>query len=130
MGHVSSVDYWNRTRELGFALPRCSECGAYHFYPKPACPSCGSTRVEPSPVPPTGTLYSHSVVYRAPSPEFAPDVPYVVAIVAIDAGPHLMARLVDVAPEAVRIGARVRLVEGRAGLAPWFRPAGEVEDHS
>src|SRR3954470_21696979 len=103
MRDASAVDYWKRTRDLGFALPRCADCGAYHFYPKPACPSCGSTQVAPSPVAPTGTLYSYSVVHRAPSPEFAQEVPYVVAIVATDAGPHLMSRVVGVPPEQVRI---------------------------
>lgn len=124
MGQTSAVDYWNRTRAFGFALPRCADCGEYHFYPKPACPRCGSGRVKPSAVSPLGTVYSFSVVHRAPSTEFAQDVPYIVAIVATDAGPHLMARLVDVAPDAARIGARVRVVEGRSGLAPWFHPAG------
>jgi uncharacterized OB-fold protein len=46
-------------------------------------------------------------VYRAPSPAFEKDVPYVVAIVASDEGPHLMTRLINVKPEDVAVGMRV-----------------------
>lgn len=125
MNQASAVDYWNRTRDLGFALPRCADCGAYHFYPRPACPSCGSTRVAPSAVAPTGSVYSYSVVHRAPSAAFAPDVPYVVAIVATDAGPHLMTRIVGAPPEDVRIGLRVRVrarAPDDAPAPPVFEP--------
>jgi hypothetical protein len=54
-----------------------------------------------------GNVYSFSIVYRAPSPEFEKDVPYVVAIVATDEGPHLMTRLIKVKPEEVTVGMRV-----------------------
>lgn len=127
MSQTSAVDYWSRTSGLGFALPKCSDCGAYHFYPKPACPHCGSLRVEPAPAEPSGMVYGFSVVHRAPGPEFQQDVPYVVAIIATDAGPHLMGRVVEISPEAVRIGMRVRVVDGRAGLAPVFRAAGQED---
>jgi uncharacterized OB-fold protein len=35
-------------------------------------------------------------------------VPYVIAIVKTDEGPHLLSRVVGVAPEAVKIGMKVR----------------------
>lgn len=54
-------------------------------------------------------MYSFSVVHRAPSPAFKEDVPYVIAIVATDEGPHLLSRIVGVAPEAVHIGMRLRV---------------------
>jgi uncharacterized OB-fold protein len=112
--------YWERVSPLGFALPQCAACGKFHFYPKPACPFCGSEQVSPRRASGLGLLYSYSVVHRAPSPAFANDVPYVVAIVATDEGPHLMTRIVDVDPSALAIGLRVQVREGRAGLPPVF----------
>ena len=52
-------------------------------------------------------MFSFTIVQRAPSPAFQSLVPYAVAIVALDEGPHLMSNIVDAAPETVRIGMRV-----------------------
>ena len=49
------------------------------------------------------------MVHRAPSKGFEALVPYVVAVVALAEGPHLMTRLTGVAPDAVRIGMAVRV---------------------
>ncbi|WP_459618809.1 Zn-ribbon domain-containing OB-fold protein [Bordetella sp. 2513F-2] len=70
-----------------------------------------------------GRLYSYSVVHRAPSPAYAEDVPYTIAIVATDEGPHLMTRIVGISPERLEIGMRLRACPGRAGLPPVFEPA-------
>jgi uncharacterized OB-fold protein len=49
-----------------------------------------------------GTVYSYTVVHRPPRPAFA--VPYIVAIVELDEGWHMLTNLVDVAPAAVTVG--------------------------
>ena len=92
-----------------FALPRCDDCGKFHFYPKPACPYCGGTKLAWAKASGRGEVYSHSVVYRAPSPAFKDDLPYVVAIVKTDEGPHLLSRVVGMKPEEVRVGQRLRV---------------------
>lgn len=104
---ASAGGYWASVRELGFALPRCAACGRFHFYPRPACPFCRSTDVAPARASGRGVVYSYSVVNRAPSAKFADQVPYVVAIVETDEGPHLMSRVTGIAPDRVRIGQRV-----------------------
>ena len=107
-----------------FALPRCEDCGKFHFYPRPACPHCSGTRLAWGEASGGGTVYSHSTVHRAPSPEFKESVPYVVAIVETDEGPHLLSRVVGVSPEAVRIGMRLKgRMEKKGDLAlPVFEP--------
>jgi len=98
-----------------FSMPRCADCGAFHFYPRPACPKCGSAKLAWAEASGRGIVYSYSTVHRAPSPAFKDDVPYVVAIVKTDEGPHLLSRVVGVPPEAVKIGMRLRarMDEGR-----------------
>jgi uncharacterized OB-fold protein len=89
-------------------LPFCEACGAAHLYPRARCPRCGgalawreaSGRAE---------LASWSVVHRAPSSDFAPDVPYVVALVRLAEGPQMMARLVDAPPGDIRMGMKLAL---------------------
>jgi uncharacterized OB-fold protein len=104
-----------------FMLPRCGDCGKYHFYPRPACPHCQGVRLAWAEASGRGEVYSHSTVHRAPSAAFKDDVPYVIAIVKTDEGPHLLSRVVGVAPEAVRIGMRLRVRKGEAVLPVFER---------
>jgi len=98
-----------------FSLPRCGDCSTFHFYPKPACTKCGGAKLAWAAASGGGSVYTFSVVHRAPSPAFKEQVPYVIAIVKTDEGPHLLSRIVGVAPEAVKIGMRLRarMDEGR-----------------
>jgi uncharacterized OB-fold protein len=101
--------YWQGAKAGRFLLPRCRDCGAWHFYPKSRCPACASTALEWSQASGRGQVYSFTVVHRAPSPAFAAELPYCVAVVALDEGPHLMTRIVDCAPDTVAIGLRVKV---------------------
>ena len=126
---MSADSYWDNVRELGlgFALPRCGDCGRFHFYPRPACPFCHGTRIAPAKASGLGSVYSYSIVHRAPSARFADQVPYVVVLVATDEGPHLMSRIVDVAADKVAIGQRVsaRFGWGEDANLPVFQPLQE-----
>ncbi|CAN1511676.1 COG1545 Predicted nucleic-acid-binding protein containing a Zn-ribbon [Burkholderiaceae bacterium] len=104
---LTSHQYWESLRTQGFCLPQCQACKEFHFYLRPACPACGSLNIQAVVTSGRGNVYSFSIVYRAPSPAFEKDVPYVVAIVATDEGPHLMTRLIKVKPEEVTVGMRV-----------------------
>jgi hypothetical protein len=121
-----TAPYWKAAAEGRFTLPRCEACGRRHFYPRPACPHCGSDRIAWAEASGGGIVYSYSVVHRAPGPAFAGDVPYVVAIVETEEGPHLLSRIVDIDPGAVRIGTKVRVrfdrVSDEAAL-PVFAPS-------
>ena len=102
-----------------FMLPRCEACGKFHFYPKPVCPHCQGAKLAWAEASGKGAVYSHSTVHRAPSPEFKDDIPYVVAIVETDEGPHLLSRIVGVAPAAVHIGMRLRArLDGKFEFEP------------
>ena len=102
-----TAPYWQAALQRELKLPRCEDCGKFHFYPRSACPHCRSQRLTWAQVSGKGEVYSFTVVYRAPSKGFEADVPYVVAVIALDEGPHLMSRLIDVQPDSVRIGQRV-----------------------
>lgn len=119
--------YWQAAHQRQLKLPRCEACTKFHFYPRSACPHCGCRNLSWHAVSGNGEVYSYTVVYRAPSKSFAPEVPYVVAVVALDEGPHLMTRLTQIAPDDVRIGLRVtvdfRRMDDETTL-PLFRRAG------
>ena len=63
-----------------------------------------------------GAVYTETVVWAAPQ-TYATDAPYQLAIVDLDAGGRLTARVID---SRVQIGDRVRFFEYRNGIA-YFR---------
>jgi len=118
--------YWAGARARQLLMPCCSDCGKYHFYPRSLCPYCASASLEWKPVSGAGTLYSYTVVNRAPSPAFAPEVPYIVGIIALDEGPHLMSNVVGCEPAAAKIGMKLKVAFREVGadsVLPVFTPA-------
>ena len=64
----------------------------------------------------TGTVYTETVVHSAP-PQFVADAPYQLAIVTLDGGPRVTARILG---DRVQIGDKVEFAEERAGVS-FFR---------
>ncbi len=92
----------------------CVACGRVQAWPRPVCDTCGGRAFSPCPEPLTGTVYSVTEVRRAPSPVFADEVPYVIALVRASAGGMVMGRVRGF-PAVPSIGAPVWVV--RADLA-------------
>jgi len=125
--NAETAPYWAAAREHRLTVQRCLECGQPRFYPRAICPRCGSDRTEWMDCEGTGTVYSYTVVYRPPSEAFAADVPYVVAVVELSEGPHLMTNVVGCPPDQVTVGmpVRVRFRDMGEELAlPLFEPIG------
>lgn len=69
-----------------------------------------------------GTIYTETVVYSPPE-QYAADAPYQLAIVELEGGGRLTARVLGKEPhERARIGDRVVFVEDRDGVA-YYRKA-------
>ncbi len=122
-----TAPYWQAAHQGELKLPRCEACAKFHFYPRSACPHCGSAQLAWHKVSGKGEVYSYTVVHRAPSKGFEGLVPYVVAVVALAEGPHLMTRLTQVHPDVVGIGMRVSVefeTQDNETTLPVFRPVG------
>lgn len=120
-------EFWERchaAREL--TIQRCERCDHAMFYPRQACVRCASRSLVTQPVAGTATVYSYTVVSQAPSREFEPAVPYLIALIELDEGPRLMANVLTDAPFDVEIGMPVRLTFEQRGPdvhIPQFVPA-------
>jgi uncharacterized OB-fold protein len=99
-----SEPFWEMARRGTLGLQRCGACGGWTFPARVLCPRCWSTDLTWAPASGRATLYSYTTVCRPPSPEFAGDVPYTVALVALEEGPRMMARLAGVAEADTVIG--------------------------
>lgn len=115
--------YWDAARDRRFLLPRCDACARFHFYPRSVCPHCGADAITWSAASGRGTVFSATQVERAPSAAFAP--PYLVAVVALEEGPHLMSTVIGCDPAAVKVGMPVMVdfLECGEATLPVFRPS-------
>jgi uncharacterized protein len=113
-----TLPYWEAAARGKLLLKRCAACGEYHFYPRALCPFCFSDRTEWIEAAGTGTIYSFSVMRRAP-------VPYAIAYVTLAEGPAMMTNIVGCDLDAIRIGQQVAVVfepsEGGQPV-PMFKP--------
>lgn len=117
--------YWEGAKVRRLMLPRCDDCNEWHFYPRSVCPHCGSAKITWHQASGEGVVYTFTAVNRAPSPAFEAGVPYVVAVVALAEGPHLMTGIVDAGPADVKIDAPVTVdfIEEGDTTLPVFRLA-------
>src|SRR5436853_7165308 len=96
------------------------EAGRAVFYPRLVCPYSGSTALEWRVASGLGTVYATTVTHPAQGE------PYNVALIDCDEGFRLMSRVEDVAPDAVKIGMRVKFrvhkAGGEADPIPVFTP--------
>ena len=93
--------------ELAYQFSR--EAGRAVFYPRVLCPFTGSDRLEWRVSAGLGTVYATTVTHPRDG------APYNVALIDCDEGFRLMSRVEDIAPEAVKIGMRVKFRIHRPG---------------
>ena len=79
----------------------------HQFYPRILCVHCGASALSWVEVAGTGRVSSFTVVRRAVSAAYAPEVPYVVALIELDDNVVMMSNIRGCAPEDVEVGMRV-----------------------
>jgi uncharacterized OB-fold protein len=102
--------FWDATRAHTLLLQRCDECRSLRFIPSEICSVCHSEEFAWSPVSGRGSIYTYSVVHRAPNPAYQRDVPYTIVHVTLEEGPRMIGNLVECSPDAVRIGMPVEVI--------------------
>lgn len=126
-----SEPFWAGALAGELRVQQCDSCGHNQLYPRLLCTSCHERTMSWRPASGFGTIYSVTVVRRAPAPALADDVPYAIALVELDEGPRLMANVIGTPADAVAIGQRVRVDfddEAEGVRVPRFRPAESTDD--
>lgn len=100
----ASRPFWEGARQHKLRIQRSRQTGRYVFYPRNVSPFGARDELEWVDASGRGTVYAFTVARRATAPQWEADVPYVIAIVALEEGPHLTTNIVGCTPEAVRIG--------------------------
>ena len=103
----TTLPFWEGLREERLALQRCEVCGYVRWPIAPVCPECLTDGGAWTDLSLEGEVWSYVVYHRALNRKFADEVPYVVTLVQLDAGPRIIARLLG-DPASAAIGIRVR----------------------
>ena len=102
-------------------LPKCEDCGAYHFFPRVLCPHCHGAAISWKQAGGKGRVHTTTVVRR--KPERGGD--YNVCVVELDEGVRMMSRVEGIAPGEVAIDMPVTAFVGEAEGVPavLFKPS-------
>ncbi len=118
-----SRPHWDGCREGVLRVQRCRACGTHVFIPQPVCSGCFESDLEWVESSGLGTVYSLTRVHRPQTPAF--EAPYVVAIVELEEGWHMLTNIVECPVDEVEVGMLVEVTFREASeeiTLPFFRP--------
>ena len=101
--NLETKPFFDAAAEGRFLIRRCNTCGEAHWYPRTLCPLCHSDDTVWEESPGEGVIYTYSVMYRSPTG------PYALGYVTLNEGPTMMTNFVDVAPDGLAIGMKVKV---------------------
>lgn len=102
--------HW-RLKQQRYALVGevCPHCDYKIFPPRDVCPNCGGEAKTQYSFSGKGTVYSYTIMRDAPA-GYEENIPYTVAVVALEEGPMVTAQLTDLGEQPVEIGMPVEMV--------------------
>ncbi|MEP9356999.1 OB-fold domain-containing protein [Xanthobacter sp. KR7-65] len=102
-------------------LPKCADCGRYHFFPRVLCPHCHGEAISWHRASGKGRVHTTTIVRR--KPDHGGD--YNICMVELDEGVRMMSRVDGITPDDVRIDMAVTAFVGEADGVPavFFKPA-------
>ena len=101
--------FWEGCRRHELRFQRCPACGHVRWPPSLLCPQCHSDETDWMVSRGLGSVYTFCVYHAPLIKAFSADLPYVVAVVALDEGPRLLTNIIDCEPEKVYCDMRVRV---------------------
>ena len=122
--------FWEYAGRGELRVQTCADCAEPRFPPRPCCPHCQSFASEWRPVSGRGRVWSYVVPHPPLLPDYAEQAPYNVIVVELADAPRIRlvgnlvtgpdAPLNSLAPDRIRIGARVQVVFSSTGLPQWI----------
>lgn len=101
--------FWSSSAAGKFVFQDCGKCGHRQFPPRLTCTNCHNVDLGWREAAGRGTVYSYTVVHRAPLEAFKADTPYVIGIVELEEGVRAMMNVRVADPASVTIGMPVEI---------------------
>ncbi|MEG0556523.1 MAG: Zn-ribbon domain-containing OB-fold protein, partial [Comamonas sp.] len=116
--------FWEGAKQGKLLIQHCKSCGELNHPPGPVCPHCHSFEWDTVQASGLGEVYSFVVMHYPEVPPF--DHPNPIGLIELEEGTRLIAQLVGIKPEDVKIGQKVKVEfntfnDGELTL-PQFRP--------
>lgn len=103
-----TAPFWEAAKQRRLVIQYDPEEKVWQFYPRAISMATGKRNLQWREVSGKGSVYSYTVTH-VPSAGFEDKAPYPLAIIDLDEGVRMLANLANIAPDAVKIGMRVRV---------------------
>jgi uncharacterized OB-fold protein len=105
-----SEPFWAAARDHKFKLQKCGACGKFWFPPSNHCAHCLAADHSWEQVSGSGRVFSFVTYQRLYHKGWEGELPYVVAVIALDEGPRILSALTGIAAEDVKCDMAVKVV--------------------
>ncbi|MBW0236224.1 OB-fold domain-containing protein [Pseudomonas taetrolens] len=105
-----SAPFWEGLKAERLLIQQCNQCNDWVFYPRRHCPQCFAHDLSWREVSGGATLYSFTVTRIATLPDFADEMPQMLAVIELDQGVRINSNLVGLDESEVKIGMRLQPV--------------------
>lgn len=120
--------FWSHCARERLCFQVCTSCKTWRHMPRVYCARCGSDAWDWQPSSGRGRLYTWTITHQPTLPQFAADVPYVVAVIELEEGVRMVSHLRGVTPDELEIDLPVVLEFERLNddvALPMFRSAAD-----
>jgi uncharacterized OB-fold protein len=117
--------FWDGCREHQLRFQKCSHCGQVLWPPSMLCPKCYSRDAEWTVASGRGKIFSYAVYHKPFHPAFKQQLPYVVAVVVLEEGPHILSNIVECSHDQLKCDMEVSVTWEAVSdeiILPKFRP--------
>ena len=121
-----SAPFFDGARAGRLMLQHCAACDGWSFPVRERCPHCFAAPLQWRPASGRGTLYTFAIMHQVMNPGFAADVPYNVSQIDLAEGVRMVANIIGVPNDQLRIGMKLEVCFDDVGddiRIPKFRPA-------
>ncbi len=101
--------FWQAAREGKFVLPNCPDCGNIWFPPYLYCPRCLSPKRVFKEASGRAEVWGFIEMAQPYVKSFAPELPYIVALVQLEEGPIMFTNLVGIKNDEVKVGLKLQV---------------------
>ena len=105
-----SAPFWEGLKAERLLIQQCNQCSHWVFYPRRHCPGCLAHELAWREVSGGASLYSFTVTRIATMPDFADEMPQMLAVIELDQGVRINSNLVGLDESEVKIGMRLQPV--------------------
>jgi len=102
-------EFWDGCKNGKLRMQKCDDCGHIRYPISGVCPKCLSYNFQWSDLSGRGEVFSYVVFHQLYNKAFEKDIPYNVAMVQLEEGPRMFSNVVDVANDAVKVGAKLEV---------------------